>query len=151
MYVICDSLEVLPTMKSLWMSLEGIHTENIPWICTCRVTIYYILKEGLLLAYYAWPRTYPSMSCQRNPWRQHVHSAKRRRSQAIDMAWRHVVFTTTTISAQRVLISVSVSTLRKSYTAQQIVSRPKHNMLSLLHAACLKLLVFFFSLIHDTT
>ena len=51
------------------------------------------------LAYYAWPRTYPSRSCKRNPWRQHVHRATRRRSQAIDMAWRHVVLATTTISA----------------------------------------------------
>jgi len=29
------------------------------------------------------------------------------------------------------------------HMAQKIVSRQKHNMLSLLHAACLKLLVFF--------
>ena len=29
------------------------------------------------------------------------------------------------------------------HTAQKIVSRQKHNMLSLFHAACLKLLVFF--------
>ena len=45
------------------------------------------------LAYYAWPRTYPPRSWERNPWRQHVHRATRRRSQAIDMAWRHVDFT----------------------------------------------------------
>ena len=51
------------------------------------------------LAYYAWPRTYPSRSCKRNPWRQHVHRPTSRRSQAIDMAWRHVAFATTTISA----------------------------------------------------
>ena len=59
-------------------------------------------RKGLSLAYYAWPRTYPSRSCKRNPWRQHVHRATRRRSHAIDMAWRHVALATTTISAQRV-------------------------------------------------
>ena len=62
-----------------------------------------VSKSALLhvriLAYYAWPRIYPSRSCKRNPWRQHVHRATRRRSQAIDMAWRHVALATTTISA----------------------------------------------------
>jgi len=48
-----------------------------------------------VLAYYAWPRTYPPRSWERNPWRQDVHRATRRRSQAIDMAWRHVDFTKT--------------------------------------------------------
>jgi hypothetical protein len=51
------------------------------------------------LAYYAWPRMYPSRSCKRNAWRQHVHRATRRRSQVIEMAWRHVALATTTISA----------------------------------------------------
>ena len=78
----------------------------------------------LFLAYYAWPRTYPSRSCKRNPWRQHVRRATRRRSQAIDMAWRHVAFTE-----------------KKTYPLQTCY---EHNMLSLLHAVCLKVLVFFF-------
>jgi hypothetical protein len=34
--------------------------------------------------------------------------------------------------------------LRVLHMAQKIVSRQKHNMLSLLHVACLKLLVFLF-------
>jgi len=49
-YVICDSLEGLPTMKNLWMSVEGIHTENMPWISTCAVIIHYILMECVLFA-----------------------------------------------------------------------------------------------------
>ena len=86
----------------------------------------------IILAYYAWPRTYPSRSCKRNPWREHMHRATRRRSQAIDMAWRHVALATTRITWRHVAM------------AQEIVSRHKHNMLSLLYATCLKLLVFFF-------
>ena len=79
----------------------------------------YSLKylQVFFLAYYAWPWT-PSTKVtrkERNPWRQHVHRATRPRSYAIDKVWE----------------------------AQKIVSRQKHNMLSLLHAACLKLLVFF--------
>ena len=82
------------------------------------------------LAYYAWPRTYPSRSCKINPWREHVHRATRQRSQAIDMAWRHVALATTRITCRHVAM------------AQEIVSRLKHNMLSLLYGTCLKLLVF---------
>ena len=86
----------------------------------------------IFLAYYAWPRTYPSRSWKRNPWREHVQRATRRRSQAIDMAWRHVALATTRITWHHVAM------------VQEIVSRHKHNMLSLLYATCLKLLVFFF-------
>jgi hypothetical protein len=43
-----------------------------------------------------------------------------------------------TFTAQHVRAALSVLLM-----AQKIVSRQKHNMLSLLHAACLKLLVFF--------
>ena len=53
------------------------------------------------LAYYAWPRTYPPRSWERNPWRQHVHRATRR-SQAIDMAWRHIDFTKTCRRSQAI-------------------------------------------------
>jgi len=44
-----------------------------------------------------------------------------------------------TCTAQHVRAALSVL-----YMAQKIVSRQKHNMLSLLHVACLKLLVFFY-------
>ena len=44
-----------------------------------------------------------------------------------------------TFTAQHVRAALSVL-----HMAQKIVSRQKHNMLSLLHVACLKLLVFFF-------
>jgi len=37
----------------------------------------------------------------------------------------------------------SVSASCKQYVSDECTSRQKHNMLSLLHAACLKLLVFF--------
>ena len=43
-----------------------------------------------------------------------------------------------TFTAQHVRAALSVL-----HMAQKIVSRQKHNMLSLLHVACLKLLVFF--------
>ena len=43
-----------------------------------------------------------------------------------------------TFTAQHVRAALSVL-----HMAQKIISRQKHNMLSLLHAACLKLLVFF--------
>ena len=39
----------------------------------------------------------------------------------------------------------SVSASYKQYVSDECTSRQKRNMLSLLHAACLKLLVFFFS------
>ena len=42
----------------------------------------------------------------------------------------------------------SVSASYKQYVSDECTSRQKHNMLSLLHAACLKLLVFFFKFIH---
>ena len=43
-----------------------------------------------------------------------------------------------TFTAQHVRAALSVL-----HMAQKIISHQKHNMLSLLHAACLKLLVFF--------
>ena len=39
--------------------------------------IRWTLLQQTFLAYYAWPRTYPSRSCKRNPWRQHVHRTTR--------------------------------------------------------------------------
>ena len=60
---------------------------------------------------------------KRNPWRQHVHRATRPRSYAIDKVWEAV-------------------TSRCLGNGQTIWRRHKHNMLSLLHAACLKLLFF---------
>ena len=39
---------------------------------------------------------------------------------------------------------ISVSASYKQYVSDACTSRQKHNMLSLLHAACLKLLVFYF-------
>ena len=51
------------------------------------------LAFGVLLAYYAWPRT-PSTKVtrkERNPWRQHVHRATRPRSYAIDKVWEAVM------------------------------------------------------------
>ena len=47
-----------------------------------------------------------------------------------------------TFTAQHVRAALSVL-----HMAQKIVSRQKHNMLSLLHAACLKLLVFFIRIV----
>ena len=95
------------------------------------------------LAYYAWTRTYPSRSCKRNPWCQHVHHATRRRSQEIDMVWRHVALATTTISAYRLHGVTSRCFYEKTYPLQTCY---EHNMLSLLHAVCLKVLVFFTNL-----
>ena len=65
-------------------------------------------QEQDVLAYYAWPRTYPSRSCKRNPWRQHVHRTTRWRSQAIDMAWRKVALATTTPTTHNVIIQFTV-------------------------------------------
>ena len=47
-----------------------------------------------------------------------------------------------TFTAQHVRAALSAL-----HMAQKIVSHQKHNMLSLLHAACLKLLVFFILLV----
>ena len=63
---------------------------------------------------------------KRNPWRQHVHRATRPCSYAIDKVWE----------------AVTSRCLGNGRYDASIVSRQKHNMLSLLHAACLKLLVF---------
>ena len=54
---------------------------------------------------------------------------------------RHVreIRDVSTCTAQHVRAALSVL-----HMAQKIVSRQKHNMLSLLYAACLKLLVFFY-------
>ena len=131
--IVCVSIQIIYVM----------HIHIRPYTAVC-IYIYWTLPPGgigsrhfvtfvtfvTLLAYYAWPRTYPSRSCKRNPWREHVHRATRRRSQAIDMAWRHVALATARITWRHVAM------------AQEIVSRQKHNMLSLLYATCLKLLVF---------
>ena len=52
---------------------------------------------------------------------------------------RKVIRDVSTFTAQHVRAALSVL-----HMAQKFVSRQKHNMLSLLHAACLKLLVFLF-------
>ena len=112
------------------------------------------------LAYYAWPRT-PSTKVtrkERNQWRQHVHRATRPRSYAIDKVWEAVTSRClgngrsdasckqySGVSASYKQFSVSAS--YKQYVSDEctynIQSRQKHNMLSFLHAACLKLLFFF--------
>ena len=74
-----------------------------------------------ILAYYAWPRTYPPRSWGRNPWRQHVHRTTRRRSQAIDMAWRHVDFTKTRRRSQ----AIDMAWRRVDFTKKP-TSRFKH-------------------------
>ena len=121
-----------------------------------------------LLAYYAWPRT-PSTKVtrkERNPWRQHVHRATRPRSYAIDKVWEAVTSRCLCngrsdasckqyggVSASYKQFSVSAS--YKQYVSDECTyntqSRQKHNMLFLLHAACLKLLVFFFILDWNTS
>ena len=63
------------------------------------------------LAYYAWPRTYPSRSCNRNPWRHHVHRTTRWRSQAMDIAWRNVALATTKPTTHNVIIQFTVPVL----------------------------------------
>ena len=95
---------------------------------------------------------------KRNPWRQHVHRATRPRSYAIDKVWEAVTSRYLGngrsdasykqyggVSASYKQFSVSAS--YKQYVSDEwtynIQSRQKHNMLSLLHAACLKLLFFF--------
>ena len=95
---------------------------------------------------------------KRNPWRQHVHRATRPRSYTIDKVWEAVTSrcfgngrSDATckqyggVSASYKQFSVSAS--YKQYVSDEctynIQSRQMHNMLSLLHAACLKLLVFF--------
>jgi hypothetical protein len=89
---------------------------------------------GSILAYYAWSRTYPSRSCNRNPWRQHVNSSTRRRSQAIDMSWRYAYLRSGFMAWRHVAFT------KKTYPLQTCY---EHNMLPLLHAVCLKVLVSF--------
>ena len=114
---------------------------------------------NLLLAYYAWPRT-SSTKVKRKEIRdvstftaQHVRAATRLIK--CERQWRHVALATAgpmllanNMVAYPLRISNSVCLLRISNTCvmsvHNIQSRQKHNMLSLLHAACLKLLVFFF-------
>ena len=58
-----------------------------------------------------------------------IHQGHKKRKEIRDVS---------TFTAQHVRVALSVL-----HMAQKIVSRQKHNMLSLLHAACLKLLVLY--------
>ena len=106
-----------------------------------------------LLAYYG-PRPWRS----REKKEKEIHRATRPRSYAIDKVWEAVTSRCLVngqsdasykqyggVSASYKQFSVSAS--YKQYVSDEctynIQSRQKHNMLSLLHAACLKLLVFF--------
>ena len=95
---------------------------------------------------------------KRNPWCQHVHRATRPRIYTIDKVWEAVTSRclgngkSDATCKQYGGVSASykqcsVSAFYKEYVSDEctynIKSRQKHYMLSLLHGACLKLLVFF--------
>ena len=141
---------------SLWMTpshlVLGFPTGLVLW--------HFPLRN--FLAYYAWPRT-PSTKVtrkERNPWHQHVHRTTHPRSYAIDKVWEAVTSRCLGngwsdasckqyggVSASYKQFSVSAS--YKQYVSDEctynIQSRQKHNMLSFLHAACLKLFYVVFS------
>ena len=117
------------------------------------------LPSQYILAYYAWPQTSSTKVTrkERNPWRQNVHHTTRPRSYAIDKVWEAVTSRCLgngrsdatckqygSVSASYKQFSVSAS--YKQYVSDEctynIQSRQKHDMLSLLHAACLKLIFF---------
>ena len=95
---------------------------------------------------------------KRNPWRQHVHRATRPRSYASDKVWEAVTsrclgngrsdasykqYGGVSASYKQFSVSASYQQYVSDECTYNIQSRQKHNMLYLLHAACLKLLVFF--------